>query len=163
MMCIFTPQERRGSQWQQMGVGQPPMGGMPGVSGVPAGHPGGPPGTIAGPPPPHMAPPPGAHLVQSPPTSTHQQMPRMPGAQPPHLGGGGGVRMPTQARQEYDMYMQSRIRMMGGPRPGPPPNIVPGGGVSHTRLLGDSIMRRVCYSVVVLIVCVLGLHGVPTL
>ena len=51
--------------------------------------------------------------------------PRMPGAQ-------GSVRLTASARQEYEAYVQSRLRMRGpqgmpgGPRmPGPPPGVIP--------------------------------------
>ena len=50
--------------------------------------------------------------------------PRLPGAQ-------GSVRLTPSARQEYEVYMQNRLRMMGpqgmpaGPRmPGPPPGVM---------------------------------------
>ena len=63
------------------------------------------------------------------PASTPMQPPppRMPGAQ-------GSARLTASARQEYDVYMQNRLRMMGpqgmpaGPRlPGPPPGVIPQG------------------------------------
>ena len=51
--------------------------------------------------------------------------PRMPGTQ-------GSARLTASARQEYEAYMQNRLRMMGpqampgGPRiPGPPPGVIP--------------------------------------
>ena len=60
---------------------------------------------------------PGSAPMQPPP-------PRMPGAQ-------GSVRLTASARQEYEAYMQNRLRMMGpqgmpqGPRmPGPPPGVM---------------------------------------
>ena len=116
--------------------GQPPMGGPPGMPGPlsvgPGGMPyngaGGPPGPPmmqqgppmmqqpGGPQPPPMMQQPGG---PQPPPMMQQPGGPQPGP-PPQLRAPGGVnppmRLPSAMRQEYETYMQKRLRMMSQPR-----------------------------------------------
>ena len=78
---------------------------MPGMPTMPG--PG--PGPGPGPMPPHMMGP-----QPRPPSSIQlqQQLPVVPPARAPGGAGGQGVRLPAEKRQEYEAYMQERLRAM---------------------------------------------------